>query len=236
MGAGLDIMQRCNTRYSVAIICLTMQKLWFSKSKRSQPWPPEDLEQSTEESEETANIADKKVEDLSLPINHPIVDFLQRFSKHIPESIKNLSWENYSNWLLFFLGIGGISAVATWGLQYLTAPEATRTSTLVCKSKIDGDWETPFGKVTLQEKGNDDVVGQYEYSNFERGKVQGKLTGKQSNNVISFDWQETQPQLDSQQGRGILIFGEGCTEFYGSYGTGDSNNNFGNWQGYRLSK
>lgn len=234
MAACLDIMQRCNTRHLVAIICLIMQKLWLSRSKRSQPLPPE--EKSIEQSEETSDIAENDTDDFRLRVSHYLERYLENFSKYIPEKIKNLAWENYSNWLLFLVGIGGISVVASWGIQYLTAPESTPTSNLVCKSKINGDWETPFGKITLQEKGNDDVVGQYAYSNFERGKVQGKLTGKQANNLISFDWQENQSQPDQQQGKGVLIFGEGCTEFYGSYGIGDSNNNFGSWRGYRLSK
>ncbi|PZU93017.1 MAG: hypothetical protein DCE90_17195 [Pseudanabaena sp.] len=214
-----------------------MQKLWSSKSKRSQPLPSEEksMEVSIEPSEEISDNRENNTDDSRLQVNH-INFYLQGFSKYIPEPIKNLSWENYGNWLLFLLGIGGISVVANWGLQYLTAPESTPTSTLVCKSKISGDWETPFGKVNLQEKGNDYVVGHYEYSNFERGKVQGKLTGKQANNKITFDWQENLSQPDQKQGKGVFIFGEGCTEFYGSYGIGDSNNNFGNWRGYRLSK
>ncbi|OIP79159.1 MAG: hypothetical protein AUK48_00250 [Oscillatoriales cyanobacterium CG2_30_44_21] len=215
-----------------------MQKLWSSKSKRSQPLPPEEksMEHAVAQSGEASEITEKDTNDSKLIVNPQIVGYLQTFWKYIPEPIKNLNWQKYSNWLLFLLGVGGISLVANWGLRHLTAPESTPTSTLVCKSKISGDWETPFGKVTLQEKGNDDVVGEYAYSNFERGKVNGKFTGKQDNNIISFAWQENQSQPDQQQGHGVLIFGEGCTEFYGSYGTGDSNNNFGSWRGYRLSK
>ena len=115
-------------------------------------------------------------------------------------------------------------------------PESTQDSNLSCKSKISGDWQTPFGKVTLREENDNLVTGKYEYVNFERGKIVGELTGKLSNNVVIFDWQETPNQQPKQHGKGILIFGQGCKEFSGSYGTGDSTSNFGDWQGSRMPK
>jgi len=209
-------MGECNTRTLVKIdigiirFALTMQKLWSSKSKRS--LPPEDEPTSSPES------AEEVFQEVAKPIK------------------KLFEWEVAASWVFLALAVGGVIIVATLGLRYLTAPDATPDSNLACKSKISGDWQTPFGKLTLQEKQDNLVSGKYEYTNFERGRIVGELTGKVSNNVINFDWQETLQQQPQQQGKGILVFGEGCKEFYGSYGTGDNTNNFGNWQGLRLSK
>jgi hypothetical protein len=136
--------------------------------------------------------------------------------------------------LFLIIGIGGIFVVAIFGLQYLTAPLANLDNKLACKSQISGDWQTPFGKVNLREESADLVSGKYEYANFERGNVVGELTGKLSNNVVIFDWQETPKQQPKQQGKGVLVFGAGCQEFYGSYGLGENTNDFGNWQGSKI--
>ncbi|PZV11961.1 MAG: hypothetical protein DCF20_18585 [Pseudanabaena sp.] len=199
-----------------------MQKLWSSKSKRSQPL--------LTESEDTSSAADVFEQEVSAPSDGKLKYFSKLLKKPTIKSQGSLSW------LFLSVGIGGVAIVTIFGLKYLTAPDATTDSNLTCKSKINGDWQTPFGKVTLQEQGEDLVSGKYEYANFERGKISGELTGKLSNNVITFDWKETPKQQPLQQGKGILVFGEGCKEFYGSYGTGENTNNFGNWQGSRLAK
>jgi hypothetical protein len=199
-----------------------MQKLWSRKDKRSQPLPPEDEDSSSP----AAAVSDHEVTTSADGV-------LKYFSKLLKKPFKS---PISSSWLFFGLGVGGVVIVTIFGLQYLTAPEATPDSNLACKSKINGDWQTPFGKVTLQEKSENLISGKYEYANFERGKIVGELTGKLSNNVIVFDWKETPKQQPQQQGKGILVFGEGCKEFYGSYGTGESTSNFGNWQGSRLTK
>ena len=77
-------------------------------------------------------------------------------------------------------------------------------------------------------------------NNIFNGNIIGEFRGKLRNNVITFDWQETPKQQSlqqpKQQGRGVLVFSENCKEFYGSYGTGNSTNNFGNWQGSNIPK
>jgi hypothetical protein len=199
-----------------------MQKLWSSKSKRSQPLP---LKGENESSPEVESL-DPEVTTSADGVLKYFVKFLKKpFKSPIPAS-----------WLFLALGVSGVTIVTIFGLQYLTAPDATPDSNLACKSKINGDWQTPFGKVTLQEQRENLISGKYEYTNFERGKIAGELTGKLSRNVITFDWKETPKQQPQQQGKGILVLGEGCKEFYGSYGTGESTNNFGNWQGSRLTK
>lgn len=199
-----------------------MQKLWSSKGKRSQPLPSEDEDTSSPETE------------VLEPEDTTSADGSLKYSSKLLK--KSWQWQISLSWLLLLFGVGGVAIVTMFGLQYLTAPEATTDSNLACKSKITGDWQTPFGKVALQEESENLVSGKYEYTNFERGKITGELTGRLSNNVITFDWTETPSQLPKQQGKGILVFGEGCKEFYGSYGTGESTNNFGNWQGSRLTK
>ncbi len=205
-----------------------MQKLWF-RSKRSQSLPPEE--------EQTISSLPAIADESSLKFTTHEQDAEQDFLKDSSKSSRQTSgWQISPAWLILALGLGGVIAVAIFGLQYLTAPESTPDSKLSCKFKINGDWQTPFGKLSLQEESNNLISGKYEYDNYERGKIVGELTGKLSNNVIIFDWQETPKQQVKQQGKGILILGEGCKEFYGSYGTGDSTNNFGNWQGSRISK
>jgi hypothetical protein len=212
-----------------------MQKLWF-KSKRSQPLPSEvDQEASTLTTQEPL-ATQESLQEITPP-DHDSKGVFKYFQKSLTNPFK---WQISATWLFLTLGVGGVVVVGLFGLQYLIAPETTPDKNIACQSKINGDWQTPFGKVTLQEKNNglgDDLVsGNYEYANLERGKIVGELKGKLRNNVVSFDWQETPSQQPIQQGKGTLIFGEGCKEFYGSYGTGDSNNNFGNWQGSRILK
>ena len=199
-----------------------MQKLWSRKDKRSQPLPPENEDETS-----------SAVEVLDPEVPNSSDDVLKYFSKLLKKPFKS---PISPSWLFFALGVGGVAIVTIFGLRYLTAPDAATDSNLACKSKVNGDWQTPFGKVTLQEQSENLVSGKYEYTNFERGKIVGELTGKLSNNVIVFDWKETPKQQQQQQGKGILVFGEGCKEFYGSYGTGENTNNFGNWQGSRLTK
>ncbi|NUN65452.1 hypothetical protein HCU40_12000 [Pseudanabaena biceps] len=217
-----------------------MQKLWSSKSRRSHPVPPEDVDTAIAPPSDESNSENDHSDSDSQEIDAPKMIDVPMFGKYLPESIKtylprqiNISWDGTSNWLILALGVGGVVVVTAWSLQYLIAPEATPVSSLSCKSKISGEWQTPSGKVSLQEKDNNQVLGKYEYNNFERGKVSGEFTGQQFNNVINFEWQENTAQ-SSQQGKGIFVFGEGCNEFYGSYGTGNNTNNFGNWQGLRL--
>ncbi len=217
-----------------------MQKLWF-KSKRSQPLLPEEDTRSsspaTEDSPQTSTdpvlstseTSGQESEKFTLT-KHGILKYLSQIPQKPPE------WQISPTWVMLILGLGGIAIVTMLGMQYLTTPEATPDSTLTCRSKINGDWHTPIGKLTLQEENGDRISGKYEYTNFDRGKIIGEFRGKLNNNVINFDWQETPKQQPKQQGKGILIFGEGCKEFYGSYGTGDSTSNFGNWQGSRMSK
>ncbi|MBD2176565.1 hypothetical protein H6F42_06510 [Pseudanabaena sp. FACHB-1998] len=214
-----------------------MQKLWSSRSKRSQPLPPEDQDVSSSAPQDESDDGSQEVavnskqDSPNTATNISTNTAIERWS--------NL-WEASAGWLLFALGIGGVVVVAIFGLQYLTAPESTPDSNLACRAKLTGDWQTPFGKISLEEKSGDQVSAKYEYTNFERGRINGEFTGKLRNNVITFDWQENGDRPNNsqtkQQGKGILIFNEGCKEFYGSYGTGDSTNNFGNWQGSRMSK
>ena len=215
---------------SAAKFCLTMQKLWF-KSKRSIPSP---LEKEQNISSLAIQEADEKVDqEVVIPEEGDKKGFLKYFPKSLQ---KSFVWKSFPSWLFLVVGVGGVIVTTILGLQYLTVPESTQDSNLSCKSKISGDWQTPFGKVTLREESDNLVAAKYEYVNFERGKIVGELTGKLSNKVVIFDWQETPNQQPKQQGKGILIFGQGCKEFSGSYGTGDSTNNFGDWQGSRMSK
>jgi hypothetical protein len=202
-----------------------MQKLWSSKSDQAKPSTLEtsELEPSANEDlNEDLQSEDSTTEELNQEVAEP--------------SKKFFKWQISLFWFFLALGIGGVFIIASLGLQYLTAPESNPDSKIACKSQISGDWQTPFGKVNLKEESDDSVSGKYEYLNFERGKVVGNLKGKLSNNVVTFDWQETPNQQPQQQGKGVIVFASGCNDFYGSYGLGENTNNFGNWQGSRISK
>jgi hypothetical protein len=208
-----------------------------SHSSSADPSSPQDTDGNVDQ----ANIIENS-ENISLidkPENQPTTEnqsdrlgIIQKLPLTIPKTIWQMLQDLPLGWLVLAVSIGGVIITAIWGLRYLTALEANPDSGLVCQSKITGDWQTPFGKLSLKEIGNQKVTGQYEYSNLDRGKVKGEFTGKLHNNVINFAWKEGA----DQQGKGIFVFSEGCMEFFGSYGIADSTNNFGNWQGYRINK
>jgi hypothetical protein len=225
----------------------TMQKLWFT-SKRSQPLPSEEAQTGASPltpTDPSSNESEEKVNEVTNADQFPSANSEKGLLKYLWQSPKEttpktlnkpFAWQISPAWLLLALGVGGVVFVTALGLQYLTTTESTPDSKLSCKLKISGDWQTPFGTVTLREEDSDLISGKYEYVNLERGKIAGELTGKLSNNVVAFSWQETPNHQAKQEGKGFLVFGDGCKEFYGSYGTGDSTNNFGNWQGSRVSK
>ena len=241
-----------------------MQKIWSSKSKRSQSSPPEakidiadgkgsqdpqdpreqvltgSTDLMAQDSENSDALSAPQVLPANTPESSTPPDEPKWFSQYLPKIIAdNLisprEWQLPASWLIFAIGIGGLAIVTTVGMRYLTIPDASTTNSFSCKSKIRGDWQTPFGKLTLSET-SDLVSGKYEYVNFERGKVIGEMTGEVSNNVVNFQWQETSEQQLKSRGQGTLIFSEGCQEFSGSYGEEGKTNSFASWQGYRTSK
>jgi len=213
-----------------------MQKLWSGKGKRSQPLPIEDTEAAPDDSNSVSQEADQQNTDAAnSPRNR--LELLRNILENSQKFFKDKVASRFSaSGAIFTVGIGGVIFVTILATHYLTAPDSTPDSKVACKSKISGNWQTPLGKLTLEDKGNDQVLGKYAYTNFERGKVVGEFIGKLRNNVVTFDWQETPYQQSQQQGKGILVFDENCKSFYGSYGTGNSTNNFGNWQGSNFPK
>jgi hypothetical protein len=115
-----------------------MQKLWSSKNKQSQPLPPEGEDETS-----------PAVESLDQEVPTSSEGDLKYFSKLLK---KPFEFPISASWLFLALGLGGVTIVTIIGLQYLTAPEATPDSNLACKSKISGDWQTPFGKVTCKSR------------------------------------------------------------------------------------
>ncbi len=212
-----------------------MLKLWSGRGKQSKPLPTDDSDGSnppTHESDQENTTDSPTKSNLS-----SFQDVSQRIREFVKSKIVGkLAGKLSASSLLLAVGIGGVVVVTMLGTHYLTAPESTPDSNLACKSKITGDWQTPLGKMHLEEKSHEEVFGKYVYSNFERGNIMGEFRGKLRNNVINFDWQETPLEQPKQQGKGVLIFSENCKEFYGSYGTGGSTNNFGNWQGANIPK
>ncbi|MFN3927314.1 MAG: hypothetical protein ACK4QL_08320 [Pseudanabaenaceae cyanobacterium] len=127
--------------------------------------------------------------------------------------------------LLLGLEIGGLLLAIGIGILNLITPELSFSSS--CQGRIAGKWQTRWGLVTLTEDGQGGVKGKFEYQHIDRGQVKGELSGKLNNQALEFNWRETYQQKQ-EQGRGIILFGESCKEFYGS------TNSLGGWQGRRI--
>ncbi|MEE3715543.1 hypothetical protein V2H45_02150 [Tumidithrix elongata RA019] len=140
-------------------------------------------------------------------------------------------WSQFIPSLWFLAEIGGLIFVLIAGMNILTLPSTKSNHASICQSKLTGQWQTNLGALSFEEKGNSDLVGQYEFYNLNRGKVKGQISGKLDNATFNFDWQENAEKDQSQQhGKGAFTFSENCQEFTGSYGTGSITNTI-NWQG-----
>lgn len=92
----------------------------------------------------------------------------------------------------------------------------------------DGKWDTSFGPLILETKGNE-VIGVYKYVN--SGKpIIGVLKGGMSDNVLDFKWAEQDGGAGS--GRGRFYMADNGNHFDGTWGTGD-NATGGSWKGDR---
>jgi hypothetical protein len=94
----------------------------------------------------------------------------------------------------------------------------------------DGKWDTTFGPMILETKGNE-VVGVYKYIN-SGNPVLGVLKGSMSDNVLDFRWAEQEGGAGA--GRGTFFLNVKGTAFDGTWGTGESNRSGGSWKGKRM--
>ncbi|CAN1211036.1 hypothetical protein TUMEXPCC7403_12620 [Tumidithrix helvetica PCC 7403] len=140
-------------------------------------------------------------------------------------------WSRFIPSLLFLAEIGGLVLVVIVGMNILTSPSTKNSHASSCQSKLAGNWQTNWGDLAVEEKGNSEIVGRYEFYNLNRGKVKGQISGTLDRATFNFDWQENAEKGQSQQqGKGVFTFSENCQEFTGSYGTGSITDEIG-WQG-----
>lgn len=144
-----------------------------------------------------------------------------------PATISSSVWQALAIFLILILLIISIS-----NLVQLDSPLLTTANSTNCQTKINGEWQANWGKVLLQEQlGSSLVKGEYTYTNIDRGKVDGRLTGSLTDDVLDFAWQETAERGAKQQGKGTFLFQNQCQDFFGSYGLGEAKSGRGNWRG-----
>jgi|GEM_PF-6665225 len=96
---------------------------------------------------------------------------------------------------------------------------------------ISGVWKTNKGNVTLAETGYSlryvSIDGSY------AGKKKGTFEGTMFGPVLTGTWSEPDTTGRSNSGRFTLFFRNDCCAFTGTWGTGESDTNGGEWSGVR---
>jgi hypothetical protein len=142
--------------------------------------------------------------------------------------------------LLVFMAVGALAAAVNFAIFLLVNPKSLSVFIAQegqsCKTKINGQWQTNWGKIAFAEQPNSNLVtGEYTYQNLNRGKVEGTLEGQLAGDTLNFDWQETaQRGQKSVQGQGSFLFVNNCQNFSGSYGLEQAQSGWGNWSGQVL--
>jgi len=96
---------------------------------------------------------------------------------------------------------------------------------------ISGVWKTNKGNVTLAETGYSlrDVSIDGSYT----GKLKGSLQGTMSGPILTGTWSEPETTGRSNSGRFTFFFRNDYCAFTGTWGTGESDTNGGEWSGVR---
>ena len=98
---------------------------------------------------------------------------------------------------------------------------------------ITGTWKTNWGNLSLDESYSSfnqkyAIIGSYIKKN--QGTFQGELTGP----VLTGEWEEPDAKSPEDSGRFTFFFKDNCCVFTGTWGTGDSDTNGGEWSGVRF--
>ena len=97
---------------------------------------------------------------------------------------------------------------------------------------VSGTWRTNWGDITL--KNNPEIynriaiLGNYTRENI--GSFDGTLTGP----ILTGTWSEPGTVLGDKTGRFTFLFRDDCCSFTGTWGTGGSDTNGGDWSGMRV--
>ncbi len=97
---------------------------------------------------------------------------------------------------------------------------------------ITGSWKTNWGNMSLDESYSSfnqkyTIIGSYVKKN--QGTFQGELTGP----VLTGEWAEPDAKSLEDSGRFTFFLKDNCCAFTGTWGTGDSDTNGGEWSGIR---
>ena len=96
---------------------------------------------------------------------------------------------------------------------------------------ISGTWKTNWGNITLSDglctPEGMEITGSYIKEN--QGTFQGTLTGP----VLTGVWSEPEVKTGEDSGRFTFFFRNDCCAFTGTWGTGESDTNGGEWSGNR---
>lgn len=96
---------------------------------------------------------------------------------------------------------------------------------------VSGTWKTNWGNIILSDKISTDqqvhITGAY--TKEEQGTFDGILSGP----VLTGVWSEPEVKTGEDSGRFTFSFRNNCCAFTGTWGTGESDSNGGEWSGVR---
>lgn len=97
---------------------------------------------------------------------------------------------------------------------------------------VSGSWKTNWGDVNLTDTSYTynriEVTGNYTKQG--RGTFDGTLMGP----VLTGTWSEPGSVIGDETGRFTFLFRDDCCSFTGTWGTGESDSNGGEWSGMRI--
>ncbi|MFH0967629.1 MAG: hypothetical protein V1862_08095 [Methanobacteriota archaeon] len=96
---------------------------------------------------------------------------------------------------------------------------------------VSGTWKTNWGDISLTDTSvsYDRITLTGNYTRQSRGTFDGTLTGP----IFTGVWSEPGSVLGDEKGRFTFLFRDDCCSFTGTWGTGESDTNGGEWSGMR---
>ncbi len=171
----------------------------------------------------------QKSENLSKPVSQPKSQVVRRVATRTLKGISAWLLSSFPS-LLLITEITGLVVVLYLAVLNLVSPAINGGLASGCQGKVNGQWQTRWGLLTLNEDNQGAVKGKLAYKHLDKGVVKVELTGRLDGQELHFDWQEMQANKKSVvRGSGLFVFSADCLEFFGS------TPNLGGWQGRRIS-
>lgn len=99
----------------------------------------------------------------------------------------------------------------------------TAAGVVLAAASFTGTWNTAWGPIKMTQTG-DQVMGVY------GGRFPGRLFGTVSGNRFEFQWIGD----NGEKGRGVFVLAPDGNSFTGTWGSGESASNGGEWNGTRV--